>query len=221
MSRPKIPLGGDALSNAIRWLLEQDERRKIIKSPDVAPEETVRGTALRINAVKGGTTTSEPSTIQRFKVTQVLDDYVLGYKINASQVAETGTIIAIAKPLSLRVSYSDPPAGFTSVSGALGNSRVLTYTGATVGDLISGMTVNEILHPLYGVDDVEMYAVEPTGGLGFATTGLEYGGQRITWLDLNIRARHFRTQYLGTTVCNNSVQKRVVVAGGPLGATVV
>jgi hypothetical protein len=171
--------------------------------------------------VKGGAEASEPgSSIQRFEVQTIFADYLSCRKMKSDGTYEDSIIYYVAKPSQIMASFSRPPAGFTAVNSSLGNSRVLTYAGATVGDLIAGMTVNEILHPLYFAGDSELYATQPTGGIGTSTGLLDPNGDRITWIDINISARVFRPQYLGTAICTGNIAKRVIVAGGPTGATI-
>lgn len=179
MSRPKIPLGRDALSNAIRWLLEQDERRKIIKSPDVAPEETARGTALRINEVKVAPQVGSSVTLCRVKV--IGDDAITCRAYDGT--FDSGPEFSVAMPWRLRktgwhgnsVSY-DFNGGTVVVAY---NYTAKGYRTATVTSVTPNSAENQAIIPLYRVNDL-IFSTEPDGGTGI---------DGVSTIDLNVDAR--------------------------------
>ena len=176
MARPRIPTGTDALSNAVRWLLEQDERRKIIRSIDVAPSETTHGTSLRLIEARGGTTAG--GSIVRF--TFIAD---AGNHFTATSPG-TGTV-NIAKPYRLRVNpWANGPIPIRLEDGTANppsttvSYNYLQYT-FRIATLATGGQETQVIIPQYYAGDY-IFATEPTEGTGISG---------ITWQDLNADGR--------------------------------
>ncbi len=211
---PKPPTGDSPFVTWCRVIAQCIRERTILAGDNVTLNAEANGTRINGTAKgKPGTVTQESATLQRFKIIELFPDYVVGKKINNDLSFDGTEEIAIAKPKHVRQSHQNAPAGFTAANSATG--RTLTYVGSPSGDLVSGMTVIELMLPSYGLNETDCYAMEVTGG----TSLLDSSSAPITWLEIS-PVRFYRPQYLGTTVCINGVQRRVIVAGGPLGAIV-
>lgn len=150
--------------------------------------------------------------VQRFYIDEEYDDHIDCRKANTDGTPY-GSSVLIAKPLALRVSTYDGATlatlgGTFTISYQNVNSRRFTDSG--------GRYWEEELWPAYQIGASDVYACEPTGGPGLTL----WGNTELTWLDMNLNARHFRPKMtqLATCVVENGINvvKYVYVSGGPV-----
>ena len=157
--------------------------------------------------------------IERFKVQALENDYVSCRKLKEDGNIDDSdtTTYYVAKPVELRVSHQDGATnsalGYTftisfPTAADYGNTRKLTNTSD------NSRYVNEVLFPAYAVGS-EIYACEPEH-----KTGVLRNSVRLTWLDINVDARHYRPKYQRVAVCvqenGQTVTRYMYVAGGPI-----
>lgn len=154
--------------------------------------------------------------IQRFLVVAdgEGDDHISCRKQDAAG-DPIGETIFIAKPRMLRVGvWNGLTIGDWTYSGTK-EERLATYSGAAVaGGLQPGDKIKEELFPRY-TEGEEIFATEADG-----ETEAFAGGNQLTWIDLNVDARHYRAIRSLVQVCKriNGVDTvwYMVVDGGPV-----
>jgi hypothetical protein len=216
MNAPDELRDGSRAASWLNKLLSFVKMTRLVEGVGYRLIQTTRGTALEIQPGKNG---ASEGSVQRFKVVTVFSDHIA-----CSRQLEDGTvesdIVNVAKPLTLRAAHW---TGQTfndwtySVQGDAtdGRKRRATYAGVEItAGLKTGDYIYEVLRPSYDGAS-EIFAAEPVG-----KTGLEVGGVRVAWVDLNADARRYVAERDLVEVCKtvNGVvtQHRMVIDGGPV-----
>lgn len=166
------------------------------------------GIALPKAGGSGGT------TIKRFRIETVSDDYLVCKAVEADGTVPAGAALwYIAKPAELRGStYSGVTVGGWSYaldSGAA--TRTGTYTLAD-GQFVQGMTTVEKCEPSYTALYTHIYASQVTPNTGVPDP--QNASQKLTWLDLNVDARKWLPPRRMVTACLNGVPTPIVIRSG-------
>lgn len=217
---PTLPERGPLkkYAEAINRLSDVAKSLQINSGLGYTVHRTAHGQTIRIGFKKDA---QQPDVIsvQRFRIMNVQNDWLECKKLTEDgelDEIDIGTYY-VAKPVELRVSrQSGLAAGETGYqfvvsfpsSLSFGNERRLT------NQTDNNRYVDEVLTPPYA-SGAEIYACEPED-----KTGVLRQDVRLTWLDLNVDARHYRPKYQRVAVCvqenGQTVTRYLYVAGGPI-----
>lgn len=182
---------------------------------------TAHGQVLQLDSRRTDTGVQNASTVQRFIVTSIENDWLGCVKLKPDgTISEDDSQHKVAKPVLLRVSslagtlFLEGGYGFIigfQTPADHGNTRRLVVPADASNP---ARYVDEILSPFYAIGS-EIYATEPEG-----QTGVIVNGERLTWVDLNVDARHYRPKYTRVAACvvenGQTVTRYMFVAGGPI-----
>lgn len=207
-------------AEAINQLGEAVQSLRIQRGLGYNVHHTAYGQVIKLEGRRITGDAGEPGTlVQRFRVTALENDYVSCRKVTEDGQIDTDdtTTYYVAKPVELRVGTQDGASntalGYTfrisfPTAADYGNTRRLTNTTD------NSRYVNEVLFPAYVIGS-EIYACEPED-----KTGVVRNLERLTWLDINVDARHYRPKYERVAVCQTvngqTVTRYMYVAGGPI-----
>jgi hypothetical protein len=208
-------------AQAINQLGDLAQSLRIQRGLGYNVHHTAYGQVIKLDRVSGGEDGEDGSTIQRFQVRALENDWLECRKLKDNGELDDAdtTTYYVAKPVQLRVSTlggtTNTALGYTftisfPTAGDYGNTRRLTNTSD------NSRFINEVLFPAYEVGS-EIYACEPED-----KTGVLRNEVRLTWLDLNVDARCYRPKYQRVAVCvqegGQTVTRYMYVAGGPIQA---
>jgi hypothetical protein len=211
---PNIPETGPLkrYAEAINRVSDFAASMQILRGKSYRVRKTTSGQLLDFEKAKE-TQTVEGLVIQRFYIDEEYDDH-LDCRRADTDGNPYGDTVQIAKPLALRVSTYDGETDTT-----LGGTFTISYQSVNARRFTdsAGRYWEEVLWPAYEIGASDIYACEPEGG-----AGLNVFGTDLTWLDMNLNARHFRPKMtqLATCVVENGVNvvKYIYVSGGPVQA---
>jgi hypothetical protein len=195
--------GSSGLEARLQAMAEDMKKCRVLQSSTIQVEQTSVGQMLTVRKKSGA---AASISVQRVTVTTDGNDSV-------TCTTADSVSITVAKPLHLRRSfYHGVTIGNWSYSATSSSTRRATYVGASVtGGLQNGDYIDEELDPQYLTTDTVLIVAEPEDGTGITD---------VTWIDLNVSARHFRPSRARLDVCRieNGVRtsRRVVVDGGPV-----
>ena len=211
---PHIPESGPLkrYAEAINRVSDFAASMQILRGKSYRVRKTTSGQLLDFEKAKE-TQTIDGLVIQRFYIYEESDDYLDCLRADTDG-NPYGDLVKVAKPMALRVSTyhgqsNSDLGGVFTISYQSSSNRRFTDSDGRYWD--------EVLWPPYLSGDTDIYACEPDGG-----TGLTVSGTVLTWLDMNLNARHFRPKMtqLATCVVENGVNvvKYIYVSGGPVQA---
>ena len=211
---PSEPAGNAKETAWFRQLLRCLRERTVKTGPGLRHSYKSDGTLIELIPVivrSGGSAVSDT----RMKIVTIEDDHLTCRTQSADGTVDAAeTPIKVAKPTFCRRTGIDGITrdGWSYSVPALAATR--TLTAVAVAGITNGLIVLEELEPSYKVDDT-IYATQPSG-----QTAVELAGERLTWIDKNYDARHYRHKRIMLDACvlvnNTPTQKTIIFSAGPI-----
>lgn len=181
---------------------------RIADGPGYRVKRTARGTVLGIDR-KTDTESILGTTVQRFKITEIEENYLLCRKVNTAGDETSSSDVRVLRPNYLTSGEGLLSGAIQPVSlvGTQQRTYTLRRTNPTPPPATLDYSVTEVLWPPYLADDI-IFGISPVIG----GTLIQPEGEEINWLDLNVDGRHWQLELIQVGVCINTVERKALGA---------